>query len=217
MPVTDAKPEEKAILLRGSKTKKARGGPKIPKTKHKRRQLDMRARWIVREWGRDPTLTYAESVDALRERFQIGWSSAENACARGNEMMSEITVEQNTVERLYQQLATIVQEARDAGRYQAAIRGVMAQAELGGLLDRVPQVQITNIQQFAHLQAVTMTPTQRTQRERELFSAAELRAAQEAKSANVGQLKSPIGTIVDEEFSLPFGDGEASEVRDDTD
>ncbi len=215
MPATDAKPEEKALLLRGSKTKKARGGARIPKTKHKQRQLDQRARWMVREWGRDPTLTYAESRDAVRERFQIGISAAENACARANEMMSEITVEQNTVERLYQQLATIVQEARDAGRYQAAIRGVMAQAELGGLLDRVPQVQITNIQQFAHLQAVTLTPTQRTQRERELFSAAELRAAQAAKSANVGQFKSPIGTIVDEEFRLPFGGDETTEHDDD--
>ena len=209
MPASDVPPQDRALLKRSeSLAKKRRGGAKIPKSKHKQRQLDQRARWAIREWDRDPTKSYGEMVEDLCERFAIGRSSAENACARANEMLSEVMIDHNVIERHWQRLAMIGQAAFEAGKYHAAIRAVMAQAELGGLLDRVPEINIGNVQQFAHLQIVSLTPTQRSQREQELFSAAELRATQAVKPANAdGPFKMPIASVVDEDFSLPFDGG----------
>lgn len=192
--------------MRGSKTTtngRVRGGAKIPKSKHKKRQLDQRARWIIREWNRHPTLSYDESVDAIRERFLVGYSAGENACARANEMLSEMTIDQNTVERYHQRLANIVAAAFADKKYHAAIRGVMAQAELGGLLDRAPEVNINNILQYQHLQAIAMTPTQRKQRAKQLLDTAQLRAMQ--AGAIEMTVKDPIGHIVDEDFVVPIG------------
>jgi len=168
----------KQIIARGSKTSGTR--VKRPKTKHKQRQIEQRAQWVVREWNRSPTYKYAEMIDAICERFQIGESQAGIAYARANEILSEASVTLDANQLLEQGLE-LFEVARHEGDLRTAyLLWNAITVNFGYAAPRKHDVSVggaITVHQMAHLNVIAMTPTQREQRARELETKAHALAA----------------------------------------
>lgn len=135
------------------------------------RKMEARARWIVNEFVRDPTYTYAEMIDAVCERFAIGHSQAEQAYQRAGQLEAEMlgTLSPGKLVGLYFQL---LDEARAAGKFNAA------RAIIDSIFDKTgmsapnrhefSMANARTIHQMAHVNVLAMTPQQRAQRKREL-------------------------------------------------
>ncbi len=154
-------------------------------------------------------------LDAVRERFGIGITGAELAYSRALEICHETTIDTNTIERMSLELQTISDRAFHAGKYNAAVRAVLARAALHGVA--APQrheVSVTTVQQMQHL-VMAMTPTQRAQRERELLGRAEPIDVPEIVGLSPAGA-SAMASIIDEELSGPIvGDDEVADDEDD--
>lgn len=157
------------MAARGSKTSGSR--VKHPKSKHKQRQLEQRARWIVREWTRSPTYSYEEMCEATRERFGIGIGASQIAYARANEIIQGETVNLDAAKLLSMGLDALERVAADGDWLTWTKLWNAITVNFGYATPRKVDVAVggaITVQQIAHLNVIGMTPTQREQRYREL-------------------------------------------------
>lgn len=200
-------------MARGAHTKAT-----IRKSVKGQRVLDQRAAWIMREWERTPTLSYAECIDLLRERFECGIGAAEDAYARANELwaQSALEIDPNRLLAFYWKLAEhALSDERKARGAIAAAKIIDSIFEKTGLAaPNKIEHSFADVQRMSHLGVLGMTPTQRVQRERELMAIAEQRriaAAEKMEQAtpanrviDVAVERTSVSSIVDEEFALPL-------------
>ena len=198
--------------LRGTRSKAT-----VRKSVKGQRVLDQRAAWIMREWERTPTLSYAECIDLLRERFECGVSAAEDAYARANELWAQAAMEidPNRLLAFYWKLAEhALSDERKARGAVAAAKIIDSIFEKTGLAaPSKVEHSFADVQRMSHLGVLGLTPTQRAQRERELLAAAETRriaAAKQLEEQPVAGVvidavaRVTVESVVDEEFAAPL-------------
>ncbi len=166
-----------------------------PKSAKVKLELDRRARWMLKEWERSPTYTYADAIAALRDRYQIGHSMAEVAYARAREMFAQGT-EKLDMSRLVAEYFKLYEAAFAAGKYAAACKILSSMGVATGVARPAKhEVQVSgtvNVNQIAHVAVLHLTPIQRAHRERELLAKAGLDAASEP-----GAIDEMIASVID--------------------
>jgi hypothetical protein len=146
-----------------------------PSTKKLQLQLDRRAKWMIKEWERSPTYMYRDAIAALRERFDIGETSAETAYARAREMFAD-GCEKLDMSRLQREYWRCYEMAISQGKPRdgARIMSLMGVAT-GVAVAAKHQVTVTGsitVAQTAHVAVLHLTPIQRKHREAELLAKA---------------------------------------------
>lgn len=211
-------------MLRGTRAKTTER-----KTVKGQRELDRRAVWIMREWERTPTLSYAECIDLIRERFECGHSAAEQAYARANEMWQSaaLEIDPNRLLSFYWKLAEhALSDPKPARGAIAAAKIVDSIFEKTGLAaPHKMEHSFADVQRMGHLGVLGMTPTQRAQREAELLAVAEQRrmaaaakleatpSAERVIDATATESRETVSSVVEREFAEPLsGDDEETEI-----
>jgi hypothetical protein len=169
--VSDAVEIAERMAARGSKTPSSGSRVKHPKSKHKQRQLEQRARWIVREWTRSPTYSYDEMCEAARERFAIGIEASRVAYARANEIIQDATLNLDADKLLAMGLDALEQVAAEGDWLTWTKLWNAITQNFGYAAPRKAEVTVggaITVQQMAHLSVISLTPAQREQRYREL-------------------------------------------------
>lgn len=194
----------------------------VARQRKAQRDLERRARWIFNEFVRDPTYTYAEMIDAVRERFECGYTAAEKAYARAGELERE-SWQNLSAERLVNLYFEVLDEARAAGKYVAACRIIDSIYDKTGMSAPTKHELSVNasahtMQRMAHVNVLAMTPTQRAQREAELTAKAALHQIDDASVLDVddkGNVTAPPDDVAPEPTPLEALDAIPADERED--
>lgn len=159
-----SKPEAK------SATRKRLNNPTNAKVKA---QLELRARWIIREWERSPTYSYGEMLAAVRERYQCGEGTAEAAYARARQLLAAAVTEID-LGRIIQLYERIIEDALSNGKHNAATRALNSMALVTGHVKPITQKHEhvhsrTDENRVAHVTILQLTPIERKHRKTELL------------------------------------------------
>jgi hypothetical protein len=133
--------------------------------------IDKHAKWIMREYERDPRCTYNEMIARVRQRYGISGRQAQETYSRYRTMEKEAlaTLDLSSIVSRYEYLYECAVREK---KWNAARSIVDSMAWATGVA-KPPAIELqhsgqVSVQQLAHVSVLALTPTMRAQRIREL-------------------------------------------------